>query len=52
MTVDFELTQAQLDLKKEIISFVDERMRPLAAEMERKKAFDHQLAADISKSLS
>ncbi len=52
MTVDFELTQAQLDLRKEIISFVDERMRPLADEMERKKSFDHQLAADISKSLS
>ncbi len=52
MTVDFELTKAQLELKEEITEFVDTRMRPLADKMEHEKAFDKQLASDITKTLS
>ncbi len=52
MTIDFELTKAQFELKQEIVNFVDERIRPVADEMEVKKAFDKQLAADISKAVS
>ncbi len=52
MTVDFELTDAQLALREETRKFVDERIKPLAEEMEQKKEFDKKLAADISSALS
>ena len=52
MAVDLELTQAQVALKEEIVDFVNKRIRPLAEKMERDKAFDKQLAADITQAVS
>ncbi|MCP4749758.1 MAG: hypothetical protein GY866_02605 [Proteobacteria bacterium] len=52
MTVDFELSDAQLALREETREFVDTRIRPLADEMERNKEFDKELAADITRSVS
>ncbi|MBW1847034.1 MAG: acyl-CoA dehydrogenase family protein [Deltaproteobacteria bacterium] len=52
MTIDFELTDAQIKLREETKQFTDARIRPLVDEMERKKEFNKELASEITSNVS
>lgn len=52
MTVDFELTDAQIALRDETRDFINTRVRPIADEMEKSGEFNKQLASDMTAAIS